>query len=218
MSRVFADAQYWVAILNGKDQSHASARAATQARRIRRLPVLQDRGAAASCTAPQDEHRPGNIRSMVRMPSGASCACARRAEAADFPRILGAPVMRMPRMTTRRLMVAVAILATLLGGALEAKRLWLLRRYYLELAVGHACWCDYLRIPEAVPYWEARWTAQREGVKGSYPWPDKPPFVPAMAAYHARMRAKWEQAAARPWLPVEPDPDLRNPPRRPGSR
>jgi uncharacterized protein len=31
MRRVFADAQYWVAILNDRDQSHAAARAATQA-------------------------------------------------------------------------------------------------------------------------------------------------------------------------------------------
>jgi uncharacterized protein len=31
MRKVFADAQYWVAILNDRDQSHAAARAATQA-------------------------------------------------------------------------------------------------------------------------------------------------------------------------------------------
>jgi predicted nucleic acid-binding protein len=31
MRRVFADAQYWVAILNDQDQSHPAARAATQA-------------------------------------------------------------------------------------------------------------------------------------------------------------------------------------------
>jgi uncharacterized protein len=31
MRRVFADAQYWVAILNDRDQSHATARAATRA-------------------------------------------------------------------------------------------------------------------------------------------------------------------------------------------
>ena len=31
MRRVFADAQYWVAILNDQDQSYSEARAATQA-------------------------------------------------------------------------------------------------------------------------------------------------------------------------------------------
>ena len=31
MRQVFADAQYWVAILNDRDQSHVAARAATQA-------------------------------------------------------------------------------------------------------------------------------------------------------------------------------------------
>ena len=30
MRRVFADAQYWVAILNNQDQSHAAARALSQ--------------------------------------------------------------------------------------------------------------------------------------------------------------------------------------------
>jgi hypothetical protein len=93
-----------------------------------------------------------------------------------------------------------------LGGA----RLWVLRLDYLERAEVHAYWCDHLRNPEEATYWEARWTDQREGFKGSYPWPDKPPFVPVMAAYHARMRAKWERAAARPWLSVEPDPYPRN--------
>jgi hypothetical protein len=29
---------------------------------------------------------------------------------------------------------------------------------------------------------------------------------PALAAYHLRMRQKWERAAAHPWLSVEPDP------------
>ena len=29
---------------------------------------------------------------------------------------------------------------------------------------------------------------------------------PEVAAYHVRMRRKWERAAARPWLPVDPDP------------
>jgi hypothetical protein len=29
---------------------------------------------------------------------------------------------------------------------------------------------------------------------------------PELASYHVRMRRKWERAAARPWLPVAPDP------------
>ena len=31
---------------------------------------------------------------------------------------------------------------------------------------------------------------------------------PELANYHVRMRRKWERAAARPWLSVEPDPPL----------
>jgi hypothetical protein len=32
-----------------------------------------------------------------------------------------------------------------------------------------------------------------------------------MSAYHARMKRKWKHAAARPWLPVEPDPPAPGP-------
>jgi hypothetical protein len=116
--------------------------------------------------------------------------------------------VRSPRMTTRRMMAAVLLVASLLGGA----RLWALRRHYLELAGFHEVRRrEILRTPEDVAYWESRWTAQREGVGAAYPWPEGPPFVPAITANHAAMRDKWERAALRPWLPVEPDPSLRGP-------
>ena len=38
MRRVFADAQYWVAILNDQDQSHAAAQAISQA--LRGVPLV----------------------------------------------------------------------------------------------------------------------------------------------------------------------------------
>ncbi len=42
MRRVFADAQYWVAILNDRDQSHATARAATRALTGARLVTTEE--------------------------------------------------------------------------------------------------------------------------------------------------------------------------------
>ena len=33
-----------------------------------------------------------------------------------------------------------------------------------------------------------------------------------MAAYHRALRVKYEQAARHPWLPVEPDPPIPEPP------
>jgi hypothetical protein len=116
--------------------------------------------------------------------------------------------VRLPRMTTRRMMLAVLLVASLLGGT----RLWVLSRHYLELARDHETRRrEILRSPDDVVYWEARWTDQREGFGAAYPWPAGPPFVPAITAYHAAMRDKWGRAASRPWLPVEPDPSLNRP-------
>jgi hypothetical protein len=103
----------------------------------------------------------------------------------------------------RQTIVAVAIAALLMGGV----RLRALRQLYLEKAAGHAAYrAHLLRSPEDIEYWEARWTGQREGLPAKYPWPGRPPFVPAIARYHDDMRVKYERAARQPWLPVGPDP------------
>jgi len=115
--------------------------------------------------------------------------------------------MPFPQMTTRRWMIAVAVIALTFGGAVTVYRYVVLRREYL----GHAALHESLKFglhfhPDAPAYWERRWTDQRHGLKGSYPWPDSPPFVPAIEAYHDRMILKWRYAADHPWLSVEPDP------------
>jgi hypothetical protein len=111
--------------------------------------------------------------------------------------------MRLPRMTTRRWMVAVAGVGLVFG----VGRLLVLRQRYLGEAAQHAGFRAYLlRTPENIAYWESRWTSQREGRPASCPWPAKPPFVPAIADYHEAMRLKYEHAARYPWLSVEPDP------------
>ena len=51
--------------------------------------------------------------------------------------------------------------------------------------------------------------AARCGADGSFPGilsDEDLAAYRALAAYHFRMRQKWDYAAARPWLPVEPDP------------
>jgi hypothetical protein len=111
--------------------------------------------------------------------------------------------MRLPRMTTRRWMIVVAVAALVVGFI----RLWTLRHLYLEKAANHASFrAHVLRTPESTAYWENRWTDQRRGLPARYPWPAGPPFVPAMGEYHDAMRIKYERAARYPWLPVEPDP------------
>jgi hypothetical protein len=99
--------------------------------------------------------------------------------------------------------IAAAVVALAFG----IIRHWAARRLYLEKAAQHAGFrALVLRSPDTIAYWESRWTDQREGLPARYPWPDGPPFVPAMAKYHDAMRIKYERAARYPWLPVEPDP------------
>jgi hypothetical protein len=39
-------------------------------------------------------------------------------------------------------------------------------------------------------------------------WAGQAAFSRREAAYHAKMKGKYDYAAAHPWLPVEPDPPL----------
>jgi hypothetical protein len=115
--------------------------------------------------------------------------------------------MRFPRMTTRRWMIAVAFLGILFAGAIHIGRYLALRHAYLRRAALHETWKGKIfNNPRSSRYWEVRWREQRAGLKGSYPWPDEPPFVPAISEYHDRMTAKWRFAADHPWREVEPDP------------
>ncbi len=110
--------------------------------------------------------------------------------------------MKIPRVsfTVRRMMVAVAVVALLIGIA----RLWRTRQLYLEKAADHAGFrALVLRSPLTIAYWESRWSDQHEGKPAG---PGGPPFVPARAAYHEAMRLKYERAARYPWLSVPSDP------------
>jgi hypothetical protein len=111
--------------------------------------------------------------------------------------------MRLPRMTTRRWMIAVAVVAFVAG---------LIQRHnnFQQLAAWHRS--RVFRIPASpglgvavsgsltskVDYW-------RIDEKGNV-W-----LLPQLArknAWHRQMAVKYEHAARYPWLPVEPDPPI----------
>ena len=97
--------------------------------------------------------------------------------------------MRLPRLrfTVRRLAAVVAIVAVVLGGV----RLWRLSGSYREMAELHR------RKSEEVVrgmYFDA----SGESYHREWPSPNK--------EYHLLLKAKYENAAAHPWLPVSPDP------------
>ena len=107
--------------------------------------------------------------------------------------------MRLPRMTTRRWMVVVAIVAFVIAGE-QMRRAS--ARYRLR-AESHA-----LR--------EADLRREAEKWRGVQPWvfgglrgqeARDVMLLPEFVEYHARFgRGKYERAARYPWLPVEPDP------------
>ena len=85
--------------------------------------------------------------------------------------------MPMPRMTTRRWMIAVAVVAIL---CLEARR-----RSFASLAAYH----------------ESGWVV----VITILPVMDVDEYLRRMSEWHAALARKYRHAARYPWLPVEPD-------------
>jgi hypothetical protein len=110
--------------------------------------------------------------------------------------------MRIPRMTTRRWMVAVAVIGLLVGGGVRLKRR---RDYFLSLARSHA---------QKMPSFTAEGKALRSrfggtsGMSGEEIVLLSRDFDRMMnrADHHAALRRKYEHAARYPWLPVEPEP------------
>jgi hypothetical protein len=101
--------------------------------------------------------------------------------------------MRPPRMTTRRWMYAVMIVALVLGAFMMAKR----RAHLQDLAVSHKL--EAMRIS-----FSDGWAT---GPDGSIEFVRlyEPKLVRLME-YHDALCRKYERAANHPWLPVERDP------------
>ena len=108
--------------------------------------------------------------------------------------------MRLPRMTTRRWMVAMAIAAVVLG----AERMWQRWAALRRRAADHEATSSVLAMIRN---------------RGEYPYcslgiHDMPlvynsetaPIHAACVLYHTRMLRKYRLAMLHPWLPVEPDP------------
>lgn len=87
-----------------------------------------------------------------------------------------------------RRLVPFAFVSLLLGANLTLRR--------IEYRLGQAAQHDVL----------ASLDGGESSVSARAPMPPGYRPRPEMAAYHVRMRRKWERAAARPWLPVDPDP------------
>jgi hypothetical protein len=97
--------------------------------------------------------------------------------------------MRLPRMTTRRWMIAVAVFGLAMGGIAYALRLERLRVYYHFRAVN-------LRMAEQ----SCRSPSYRDEVQDL-----------AAAERLRRLAEKYEYAARHPWLSIAPDPPAPEP-------
>jgi hypothetical protein len=110
--------------------------------------------------------------------------------------------MRLPRMTTRRWMIAVVAIGLIIGAGVLLKQR---RDYFLALVQSHQ---------KEVASSTARGNALKSRfagtpgmtveeitrLRGDY---DR---MVARADHHASLARKYEEAARHPWLPVEPDP------------
>ena len=97
--------------------------------------------------------------------------------------------MRLPRMTTRRWMVVVAVLALLAGVAIELQRR---RARFHAIAARN-------RAKEINPQFPYLSITYKEWESLTKRWPRLRP-------YYAAMRKKYEFAERYPWLPVGSDP------------
>jgi hypothetical protein len=117
--------------------------------------------------------------------------------------------MRLPRFrfTVRRLMVAMAIVALLLGGGILGRR----SLDYRRLAAFHEQMEQ--RKERAVRGIEILARAANDPADAAAARRDAA-YEAQIGRHHAALKAKYLRAASRPWLPVPPDP----PPPRPGLR
>ena len=124
--------------------------------------------------------------------------------------------MKWFRFRVRTLMLAVAILALLLGG-IEAVKLNRLAGAYRKRAAYYAGAETQAR--KAVQFWTANAARCRSRSETAHNFAGRLAFrgtaalsekdardCTILAEHNARLRHKWERAAARPWLPVAPDP------------
>ena len=127
--------------------------------------------------------------------------------------------MPLPRMTTRRWMIAVAVAAFAIAACLESTKLvavsaerWRLARYYTGSAASHR---EFAALGERSAR-NLRQTAEQHRAAGRSDWSilesaaltvqRQSEHQRGVAADSAHKSARYSRAARRPWLPVPPDP------------
>jgi hypothetical protein len=111
--------------------------------------------------------------------------------------------MRLPRMTTRRLMALVAVVAILLAGGIVGRRWW----DFSTRARYHAvqAWANSV---ESANQYELAYDDIRSGngEASARTFAEQGSNLHKASFYHDALRRKYESAMRRPWLPVPPDP------------
>jgi hypothetical protein len=103
--------------------------------------------------------------------------------------------MKLPWMTTRRLMVAVAIVALLLA----SQRIYDRRARMSAIASNHAK-REKIELMALAEYRSFMDQLDPERAQSTLK------YLTSSSKYHADMRRKYERAARYPWLPLSPDP------------
>jgi hypothetical protein len=107
--------------------------------------------------------------------------------------------VRLARITMRRWMIAVAIMAAMLGGE-RGWRWWDALRQRADYHDGMSRTLALIREKGEFPYC----SLGIEGIPLVYNSETASTHA-AFVLYHARMTRKYRLAMWRPWLPVEPD-------------
>jgi hypothetical protein len=100
--------------------------------------------------------------------------------------------LRVRRLSTRHLMMLIALVAVRLGAA----RLWEDVLYCRQKAAFHE---------DMAAFHRGRWPTNMASSDAAL-LAAVMRRRPELAVLHSRMREKWQEAASRPWISVEPDP------------
>jgi hypothetical protein len=109
--------------------------------------------------------------------------------------------MPLPRMTTRRWMIVVAIVGPLIGIRL---REWRDDRYARQREAYFRSRMQFHR--EAVEAGDLFWCSFMMNSPQYKKWQREQSLTPRRRAYHVAMYQKYERAACQPWLSLEHDP------------
>lgn len=101
--------------------------------------------------------------------------------------------MRLPRMTTRRWMIAVAVLCLTFGGLAGLQRMNERSQRFRALARNHLHQetVDRLALQGSEAHGAAKAITEKHRM---------------LTEYHRALNLKYKRAARLPWLPVPPDP------------